>query len=78
MDLFILMLTLDFQMIAHANVAVGMTWAALTLALVTTVVGAVAVGSPLLSTMRDGVGRNCCDVANSDEECPFTVFFSGF
>lgn len=39
----ILMLTLDFQMPAHVNAAVGVTWAAMALAVVTTIVGAVAV-----------------------------------
>lgn len=45
------MLTLDFQMPAHVNAAVGVTWATMALAVVTTVVGAVAVGSPSLSSI---------------------------
>lgn len=60
------MLTLDIQMPATANAAVGLTWATMTLAVVTTVVGAVAVGSLRLCTIRGLWVDIAKDVANSD------------
>lgn len=69
----ILMLTLDFQIPAHVNIPVGVIWATMALAVVTTVVGAVAVGSLLLSTIR--VVCFAKDVANSDQLCLLAGFF---
>lgn len=67
------MLTVDIQMPASANASVGMTWATLTLAVVTTVVGAVAVGSPCLYTIRVWVAF-AKDVASSDQWCLLAGF----
>lgn len=70
MSLCILVLTLDFQMPTYANIiiGVGVAWA-----VVTTVVGAVAVGSPDVNHRRVG-GGIAKDEAKSDRRCLFDGF----